>query len=206
MAASERRREEAAGPQPQPILRGQLVWLRPAERDDIDRFVDWLNDAETAAHLALRSPLSHALEERWFESMVERHGRELYHFVICRLDDGQPIGTIGLEEIDHLNGSAAFGIAIGDKAMWGQGYGPDAVATLCDFGFGELRLERIWLDVYADNARAKRAYEKVGFLHEGRLRHAHFTRGRHEDVDRMALLRDDWLAQRQDDSAGERAT
>ena len=54
---------------------------------------------------------------------------------------------------------------------------------------------RAWeLDVYADNTRAQRSYEKAGFRHEGTLRHGHFADGRFMDVERMALLRDEWLA------------
>ena len=48
--------------------------------------------------------------------------------------------------------------------------------------------------MYADNKRAQRSYEKAGFRHEGTLRHGHFVDGRFMDVERMALLRDEWLA------------
>jgi RimJ/RimL family protein N-acetyltransferase len=66
--------------------------------------------------------------------------------------------------------------------------------AICDFGFGQLRLERIELDVYALNRRAQRSYEKAGFRLEGTLRHAHFADGQFQDVLRMAQLRDEWLA------------
>ena len=51
--------------------------------------------------------------------------------------------------------------------------------------------------VYDSNPRGRRAYEKAGFTHEGTFRRAHFTRGRHEDVHVMSLLRDEWEALRQ---------
>ena len=56
---------------------------------------------------------------------------------------------------------------IGDPADTGQGYGSDALRALVGFGFDELRLERIGLDVYDFNERARRVYERVGFVHEG---------------------------------------
>ena len=103
------------------------------------------------------------MEEKWFDQMVEQQGRDRYHFVICLRSDGRPIGATDLREISLEDGRAAFGIMIGEKAEWNRGYGTDALNAICDFGFGQLRLERIELDVYADNTSAQRSYEKAGF-------------------------------------------
>lgn len=188
--------ETARAHLPNPIIHGEQVYLRAAERDDIDRFVRWFNDAETTRNLAMIGPMSHALEERWFDEMLGRQGRSEYHFVICLQADGRAIGTAGLHQVDHEAGSAAFGIAIGDEADRGHGHGTDALRAICDFGFGSLRLERIYLDVFTGNERARRSYERAGFVLEGTQRRAHFADGRFGDVHRMALLRDEWLALR----------
>lgn len=157
-------------------------------------FVRWFTDADVIHNLSMRGPMSRAGEERWFERMLEHEGTTIHHFVICLLADDREIGTSGLHDVDLGNGTAEFGIAIGEKAEWGKGYGTDATRAICDFGFAELRLERIGLLVYAENPRARRAYEKAGFVHEGTLRRAHFARGDHHDVHVMSLLRDEWLA------------
>ena len=180
--------------QPMPMMRSVRVFLRPAERADIPAFVRWLSDGEVSHNLALRAPLSEALEEQWFAGLLERQGKTDYHFVICLIDGGRPIGATGLHGLNLEDGMATFGIVIGEKAEWGRGYGTEALEAICDFGFGQLRLERIELDVYADNARGRRSYEKAGFRLEGTLRHGHFSDGRYVDVLRMALLRDEWLA------------
>lgn len=181
-------------PERRQIIRGERVYLRSAERADVPTFVAWFNDAEVLRNLAMRWPMSRAAEEQWFDRMLAAQGTTDYHFVICLLDDDRPIGTVGLHAIDLTNGTAEFGIAIGERGEWGKGYGTDATRAICDFGFGALRLERIGLHVYAGNERGRRAYEKAGFAHEATLRHAHFARGEHEDVHVMSLLRDDWLA------------
>lgn len=181
-------------PRPLPLIRGDRVYLRASERDDLPRFVRWLNDAETAQYLAIRSPLSLPLEEKWFEAMLAAQGKTDFHFVICRLADDEPIGTIGLHGVNLDGGHSAVGIAIGDRSSQGRGYGTDAMNALLDFGFGELRLERIELDVYAFNERARRSYEKAGFSLEGTLREAHLHHGQHVDVHRMSILRDEWQA------------
>lgn len=183
-----------ARPHDRPIIRGAHVLLRPPERSDIPMFVAWLNDYETSRHLTTRAPLSIPLEERWFDDMLTRQGKDAWHFVICLLADKRAIGTAGLFGLDLLNGQAGFGIFIGERALWNRGLGTDALEAISDFGFGELRLERIWLDVFTDNARAKRSYEKAGFSVEGVLRHDVYRSGRFQDVYRMSLLRAEWEA------------
>jgi RimJ/RimL family protein N-acetyltransferase len=181
---------------PEPMLRGELVYLRPGERSDIPLFVRWLSDARTTRNLLIRSPIGEAIEERWFDTMLEHHGRERWFFVICRLVDGRPVGSLDLHDLDQINGSAGIGIAIGDPADTGQGYGTDALRVLVRFGFDELRLVRLWLDVYDENEGARRVYERLGFVHEATFRHGLFRRGRFMDVHRLGLLREEWDAGR----------
>ena len=180
-------------PERRPIIRGERIYLRAPERSDIPAFVAWFNDADVLRNLAMRTPMSQAAEEKWFDGMLARQGKDL-QLVICLATDDRPIGTIGLHEIDQTNGTAEFGIAIGEREEWGKGYGTDATRAICEFGFAELRLERIGLFVYADNERGRRTYEKAGFTLEATLRRAHFARGEHHDVHVMGLLRDEWLA------------
>ena len=180
--------------QPLPIIRGERVYLRAQERSDIPLFVRWLNDSETTSYLSMRAPMSEPMEEAWFNRMVEQQGKDAYHFTMCRIEDDLPIGTIGLFQVDTVNGNVGMGISIGEKSLWGQGLGTDAMNALLDFGFGQLRLERMWLEVYDFNARGRRSYEKSGFVLEGIERHAIFKRGMYYDVHLMSILRDEWAA------------
>lgn len=184
--------EPTASPPSAPTIRGRRIFLRPAERADLDNFVRWFGDGQMTRYLMLRAPFSRAMEEKWFDGLMERQGKKDYHFVLCLIDDGRAIGTVGLHHLDLENGSAEFGIAIGEKAEWNKGYGTEALEAIADFGFGALRLERIELEVYEPNHAAQRAYQKAGFTREGTLRRAHFLEGRHVDVHVMAQLRDEW--------------
>jgi RimJ/RimL family protein N-acetyltransferase len=177
-----------------PMLAHGSVYLRAAERSDIPTFVRWYTDLRTTQTLLMSSPMGHAAEERWFDQMLDAHGKDRWFFVICRREDDRAVGGIDLHEVNLRSGSASLGIAIGDPADTGRGYGSDALLSLLGFGFGQLRLERIELDVYDFNDRARRVYERVGFAHEGTLRRALFRDGAFHDVHRMAILRDEWAA------------
>ena len=168
------------------------VYLRPGERRDIPRFVRWFTDLRTTRTLLMVYPIGEAMEERWFEQMLEHHGRDRFFYVICLRADDRPVGSIDLHAVDFRNGGASLGIAIGDPADTGRGYGTAALRALVGFAFDELRLERVELEVYAYNDRARRVYERVGFVHEGTSRRALYRDGAFHDVHRMAILREEW--------------
>ena len=174
-------------------LRGERVYLRPLEPDDADLVSRWYAD-DRVRRLMGDPPTSFARRRRRYEDAVKEDGDAVYRFLICRLADDEPVGRTDLFEIDRANGSCAFGIAIGDPALWGQGLGTDAVNAIVDFAFGELRMERVWLDTDAANERAQATYRRAGFTVEGRLRHAWFQDGVFLDDIRMAMVRDEWLA------------
>lgn len=175
-------------------IRGAKVYLRPFEPGDADLVSDWFADAEVQ-RLTGELPLSRHSRRAKYQARLgdyDRNTADTCLFVICRLEDDRPLGWCQLFEIDRINGNAAFGITIGERELWGGGYGSDAVNALVDFAFGELRLERIWLGTDAGNLRAQRAYAKCGFREEARLRNAFIEHGRFVDEVRMALLRGEW--------------
>jgi RimJ/RimL family protein N-acetyltransferase len=71
---------ETDQPPPLPLVRGERVYLRAAERSDIQIFVRWFNDAELTSFLSMRAPMSEPMEEAWFNHMVEQQGKDAYHF------------------------------------------------------------------------------------------------------------------------------
>lgn len=65
---------------------------------------------------------------------------------------------------------------------------------ILDFGFGELRLHRVFLHVVDGNDRVLRVYEKVGFVHEGTKRESYYRHGRYLDTRVMGILAGEWRA------------
>ncbi len=170
------------------MIVGKKVRLRPIERDDLPRFVEWFGDPEVRRHLAIYLPFSLAQEERWFENLQGRLERQEDVVLAIETADGVHIGNLGLHAINWKDRSAELGIAIGEKAYWNQGYGTDAIRTLLGLAFRELNLHRVLLRVDADNARAIRCYEKAGFQREGTSREAVFSEGSYRDQYVMSIL------------------
>lgn len=183
------------------MIYGERIRFRHAERSDIPIYVKWLNDPEVRQGISLYLPMSQVEEEDWFESMGKRPVAERVLAIEVRQApaEGQTeswnlIGNCSFLEIDWRNRSSEFGIMIGEKNYWNQGYGTEAVRLLLKLGFESLNLNRIYLRVFETNPRAIRAYEKAGFIHEGRQRQGEFQNGRYIDVLVMSILREEWLA------------
>lgn len=170
------------------MMEGKKVHLRPIEREDLPTYVRWFGDPELRKHLTIYMPFSLAQEERWFEGVLERIERNTDVMLAIETHDGVHIGNVGLHGIDWKNRHAELGIAIGEKAHWGQGYGTDAVRTILGVAFLQMNLHRVSLRVNADNARAIRCYEKAGFRKEGAYRDMIFGDGAYLDQHVMAVL------------------
>lgn len=101
---------------------------------------------------------------------------------------GEHIGEVVLNDLDPGNRSAGFRIALGSPRWFSRGYGTEATRAVLGHAFGALGLHRVELEVYAFNPRAQRAYEKAGFVLEGRRRDALLWDGEWVDALVMGCL------------------
>ena len=162
-------------------------------REDLPLFVEWINDPEVRRNLLFDNPLSTHQEDKWFAETLTRHVDEQPLTIEIHTDQGwQPAGDTGFMDINRHEGSAEIGIFIGDKRFWNQGFGTEAMRLMVAHGFNDLNFHRVFLHVLETNPRALRAYEKVGFQNEGRMREARYLEGRYVDVLLMSILKSEW--------------
>ena len=163
---------------------GALTRLRAVEESDLE----WINanfwNPNVTRYLIVvwPEPLS-GTRAFWARQRGEADGQ----LFLIETPAREPLGVGGLEDIQRRARTAELGLWLAEP-HWGRGYGTDAVRTICRFGFREMNLRRIALHVYDMNPRGARAYEKVGFREEGRLRSDQFVDGRHSDLIVMGLL------------------
>ena len=175
-----------------PFLIGPSVYLRPVEVADAAAVQPWFNDPDVRRTVRRNQPMSLAAEEEFLRRASDS-AANLPLAVMTRGED-RFIGLTGLHEIDDRSRHAAFGLLIGDKSMWGRGYGTEVTRLVVEHAFRTMNLNRVWLHVFEYNERGIRAYARVGFREEGRLRQHTFHDGRYWDVLTMGLLRDEWAA------------
>lgn len=181
------------------MILGDQVRLRAIEKEDLPFYAKWLNDPDVRRGLSLIMPLSMAEEEEWFANMLKRSPYERPLAIEIQPDPQKDlwvfVGNCGLFEIDWQNRLAEVGIHIGEKSYWNQGFGSKVMRLMLKHGFENLNLHRIWLQVFENNQRALRAYEKAGFILEGKFREAKFIEGKYVDVMIMSMLQSEWQDQ-----------
>lgn len=181
------------------IIYGKRIRLRAVEREDVQKFHEWVNDPEVTRGLVMIMPMSMRDETEWFEGLSKRELNQRPLSIEIRKGKGwKLIGNCGVFGIEWENRSGELGIMIGEKSEWNKGYGAEGMSLLLKHGFETLNLNRIYLRVYAYNIGAVRAYEKAGFILEGRLREAVYKLGKYDDVLIMSVLRSDWDSQKKE--------
>ncbi|MQA00292.1 MAG: GNAT family N-acetyltransferase [Dehalococcoidia bacterium] len=168
---------------------GERVRLRAIEPGDAETMFRWINDREVTRHLDLRYPTSLEWERQWASDAKQRGGYRNVTFAIERREDGLLLGTCGLHGATPEDRVVELGLNIGEKSMWGQGYGFDTLRTLLCFGFREMNLRRVYLHVMEDHPRARALYERAGFEYEGRHRESRWTRGQATALLTMSITR-----------------
>lgn len=174
------------------ILEGASVRLRPPLEADADARLALGRDAGIAEMFGVSRqdvpPLTREEVQRWFQALAE-------HPHAWVIESGQTfIGLIRLDRVDLQDRRASMAVGIYDPASLGRGLGSEAIKLLLGHAFGAMGLHRIGIRVLAYNKRAIRAYEKCGFVIEGRERETAFVNGAWHDDIMMGLLEHEFRA------------
>lgn len=147
------------------------VRLRPLERRHLEKTLEWANDPELMRLLNRAARVSKEEHEQWFKALQERDDR--CYFAIESVD-GLHLGNVWLCDIDLRHRRAELRIVMGLDHV-GKGAGTEAISALCDYAFERLNLHKVYAYVLAINPRARRSFEKAGFVVEGTLREDRWT-------------------------------
>ena len=161
------------------------VKLIPIAESDTANIIRWRNSELVKQNLFSSDEVTVEIHQHWLSEYVMTG--KCCQFIIHV--EHNPVGTVFLKNIDYDNSKAEFGIFIGESTAHGKGYGTIATGLIADFGFQELKLNKIYLSVFHDNKGAIRSYEKAGFKEEGLMRQEYYKDGHFMDVLQMAMLK-----------------
>ena len=169
------------------MYKGEMVILRPFEKEHLEAYRKWVNDPDIGSLIDRALPVSREEHERWYAALLEN--RNAVVFAIETGSESRYIGNILLWDINWQHRKAELRILIGDKNYQGKGLGVEAIKMLVAFVFGNLNLNKVYAYVLSSNERAKKAFERSGFSTEGTLKRDRFVGGKYQDVFLMAILR-----------------
>ena len=176
-----------------PTLTGELVVLRPLDEGDYEAMAAAMADPEVARLTGSHGEIGEERAREWMRTRKDQTDR--LDLAIVDRSTGTVVGEAVLNDWDPDNQCCNFRILIGPAGQ-GRGLGTEATKLIVGYGIEEIGLHRISLGVYAFNPRAQRAYEKAGFVVEGRLRDSLLWEGEWVDEIVMSVLAPDWKALR----------
>jgi [ribosomal protein S5]-alanine N-acetyltransferase len=141
--------------------------LRPFRLNDADSIVVHANDKDLARNLAtLPHPYSKKDANQWLGKQVKlQRGKNPDDIVFAIEINGKAVGSIGLHKIKRGH-KAELGYWLG-REFWGGGIMTEAVKSVVNFGFKDLKLRRIHAGIFIFNKGSARVLEKNGFKLEG---------------------------------------
>lgn len=175
------------------MITGKLVGLRAVEREDLPFFKEWRNLPQFRKNFREVRELSMTDQEKWFESLTDTKHIN-FMFTIVDLKSNQPIGAAGLLYINWIIRSADFSFYIGeDEAYIGNdGKADEAADILIQYGFNNLNLNKIWMELYEfDEEKISFFTKKFPFKKDGLLRQNCFEEGKYWDSLIISLLLED---------------
>lgn len=172
----------------QPVLIGELVRLEPLTAAVLEDYLVVLADPDVRRLTGSHATFDRSTVAAWLATRPDHHDRA--DWAVVRTDDGAFLGEAVLNDLDVDNGSVNFRILLGSPHL-GRGYGTEATRLVVDYALGPAGMHRVSLGVYVSNPRARRVYEKCGFVLEGRLRDALHWDGVWHDELVMSVLSTD---------------
>lgn len=141
------------------MLRGEKIYLKPISDRDIEMLRHWRNtyakDFFSAEHITKEQ------QRQWYERYCDSAGRDYMWIIVNHC--GECCGTIALYNIAIAERTATLGRVLVVEEHRGNGYMEEAVSLVLQYAFDILRLHKITLSVFLDNAKAIAVYAKAGF-------------------------------------------
>jgi RimJ/RimL family protein N-acetyltransferase len=174
-----------------PGIQGTRVRLVPFEREYVDYVLRWFNDPEVLRYTKRVMPLHRLQEEKYVDQMAESKDDVVWMILD---ENASPIGVSGIHRIDWANRNARTGTVLGERSVWGKGYGTEVMALRTRWAFEELGMHRLQSECFAENTASRRCLEKAGYKLIGVARQRMWRNAGWHDLYLFDVLEEEWFA------------
>jgi len=169
-------------------LKGDKVYLRALEPEDLDFVHDVENTEEFWEISATRVPYSRYLIKKY----IQNSHRDIYEvkqlrLMICDLEMNR-LGMIDIFDFEPRDRRAALGILIADKEDRNKGYGAEVLSLISNYCFSHLGLHQVYANVTADNQASIKLFENSNFEKVGVKKDWVLIQGKFKDEILFQLL------------------
>lgn len=149
------------------IIVGNRIILKKIEEKDTCLILKWRNSSNIKKNFIFRDVLTEEMHRSWLNNYVNT-GKAIQYIIINRKTN-MPIGSVYFRDIELVDGTAEYGVFIGEEDARGCGFGTETAILFSKFGFEVVGLKRIILRVFADNIGAVNCYCSAGYKISGKL-------------------------------------
>jgi len=178
-----------------PVIEAERLILRPVEPGDYRAVFEYAGDPEAAKYAS------------WDAHKTIRESKVLVDFIRKRYAQNRPsnwavvlkenkrmIGTCGFLSDFPANKRAEIGFAL-SRTFWNRGYATEAAKKTIEFGFNDLKLNRIEAFCDEQNRASARVLEKIGMKQEGVFRQYVYSKGSFRNMSAYAILAEEFCRQ-----------
>ena len=142
-------------------LQTDAIYLRQMQISDTDNIIAWRNNPRVRNNFIYQGLFTTEGHLNWIKTQIEPG--HVVQFIICEKDSDRAVGSVYFRDIDRERKCAEYGIFIGEDDAVGKGYGTQAARLALSYAFSKMQLDFVFLRVFADNAGARKSYERAGF-------------------------------------------
>lgn len=159
-------------------MKTERLLLREITDSDLENIFNGLSHPQVIQHYGVSYDTLEATKEQmtWFAD-----DKQMW-WAICSLDNQTFYGAGGLNDINTEEGKAEIGLWLLPE-FWGKGIMKEVMPLITNYGFKQLKLNRIEGFVESDNTNCKRAMAKLDFQHEKTMKDCEVKHGELISVD-----------------------
>lgn len=134
--------------------------LVPITKDDITYLMKIRN--ENNEYFLTTSEITYTRQKEWYASYLKKNNERSEYMYILKIND-KNCGTGAIYEIDYQKSQAKIGRFIIEENQRGRGYGDILLKKIMYVAFEKLNLNKIRVEVLANNKQAVKLYLKSDF-------------------------------------------
>ena len=149
---------------------GDRIFLKTLHGEPISKeYAAWMQDPDILQYLTAQNKAYSAAELEQYVARMEESGRD-WLFGIFLKGENKHVGNIKIGNVNSLHRFGDIGLIIGDKNIWGKGYGTEAIYLTTQYAFDELSLNKLTAGMMSNNPGSLRAFIKAGYREVGQLK------------------------------------
>jgi diamine N-acetyltransferase len=173
------------------LLKGEKIYLRALEPDDVNILYKWENETSVWHLSNTLSPFSkYVLEQYVQNSHLDIYTTKQLRLIVCDKTE-KAIGCIDLFDFDPKNLRAGIGILIAEEPEKQKGYATEALQLLINYSFDVLNLHQLYCNINTDNTISLSLFQKQGFIVTGTKKEWNKTALGWKDECFLQLLKND---------------